>query len=73
MSVSFGPILLHTALLASHISCDDDIEKIYLHKSRFYELMRLSMRLIDDIHDFEVLILFPFSTDIKCINKIYGT
>nr|QIB02638.1 cedrol synthase [Taiwania cryptomerioides] len=51
--VAFGPILLHTTLLASHILCDVDIEKIFLNKSRFYQLMRVSMRLVDDIHDFE--------------------
>ncbi|GLJ38267.1 hypothetical protein SUGI_0779050 [Cryptomeria japonica] len=51
--VSFGPILVHTCLLASHILCDDDIEKIYLDTSRFYHLMRVCMQLTDDIHDFE--------------------
>ncbi|GLJ38505.1 hypothetical protein SUGI_0784630 [Cryptomeria japonica] len=49
----FGPILLHTTLLASPILCDGDIEKIYLDRSRFYQLMQVCMRLIDDIHDFE--------------------
>ena len=55
--VGFGPILLHTVLLASPDLCDDDIEKIYLDKTRFFKLMRVSMRLIDDINDFEVLLL----------------
>ncbi|GLJ38504.1 hypothetical protein SUGI_0784620 [Cryptomeria japonica] len=51
--VGFGPILLHTALLGSRILCDDEIEKIYLDRSRFYQLMPVCIRLIDDIQDFE--------------------
>nr|QIB02637.1 longifolene synthase [Taiwania cryptomerioides] len=52
-SAAIGPILLHTILLAVPISGDDAIKKTFLNKSRFYELIWMCIRLIDDTRDFE--------------------
>nr|QGN65615.1 terpene synthase 9 [Taiwania cryptomerioides] len=52
-SAFIGPILLHVILLAAPISRDDAIKKTFLNKSRFYELIWMCIRLIDDTRDFE--------------------
>ncbi|GLJ38263.1 hypothetical protein SUGI_0778970 [Cryptomeria japonica] len=48
-----GLLSLHPILLAFPNLEDDSIEKIFLSKSRFYELIWLTGRIVDDIHDFE--------------------
>ncbi|XP_059063789.1 alpha-humulene synthase [Cryptomeria japonica] len=48
-----GVLSLHPILLAFPNLEDDAIEKIFLNKSRFYELIWLTARLVDDIHDFQ--------------------
>ncbi|XP_059076398.1 alpha-longipinene synthase-like [Cryptomeria japonica] len=52
-SAAIGPILLHPILLAGPVLSDDAIEKMFLNKSRFYELIWMCIRLIDDTRDFE--------------------
>ncbi|KAH9330503.1 hypothetical protein KI387_002611, partial [Taxus chinensis] len=53
ISAAMGPILLHSVLLEAPVLTDDIIEKIYLNKSRFYELISLCIRLTDDAGDYE--------------------
>ncbi|GLJ24504.1 hypothetical protein SUGI_0468150 [Cryptomeria japonica] len=52
-SAAIGPILLHPILLAGPALSDNVIEKMFLNKSRFYELIWMCIRLIDDTRDFE--------------------
>ncbi|XP_057860191.2 delta-selinene-like synthase, chloroplastic [Cryptomeria japonica] len=52
-TAAIGPISLHAILLAAPVAEDNVIEKIFHNQSRFYELIWLCTRLVDDIHDFE--------------------
>ena len=49
-----GLLLLHLILPAVPNLEDEAIKKIFLNKSRLYELVWLTGRLVDDVHDFEV-------------------
>ena len=53
---------LHLILLAVPNLEDEAIEKIFLNKSRFYELIWFTAQLVDGVHDFEVCLL-PFYFD----------
>lgn len=57
-----GLLSLHPILLEVPNLADDAIEKMFLYKSRFYELIWLTGRLVDDAHDFQVYFL-PFQFD----------
>ncbi|KAH9330490.1 hypothetical protein KI387_002598, partial [Taxus chinensis] len=53
ITTGFGQIFLHSLFLVAPLLTDDIIEKIYLQKSKFYELISLSSRLTDDSKDYE--------------------
>nr|QIB02640.1 germacrene D synthase [Taiwania cryptomerioides] len=52
-TAAIGPLSLHPLLLAAHDLVDDAIEKIFNNQCRFYELIWLCTRLIDDVHDYQ--------------------
>ncbi|GLJ51664.1 hypothetical protein SUGI_1097890 [Cryptomeria japonica] len=52
-TAAIGPLLLHPLLLATQHLEDNTIQKTFNNQCRFYELIWMSSRLIDDFHDYQ--------------------
>ncbi|GLJ38277.1 hypothetical protein SUGI_0779250 [Cryptomeria japonica] len=52
-TAAIGPLLLHPILLAAQHLEDNTIQKTFNNQCRFYELIWLCTRLIDDVHDYQ--------------------